>query len=59
MTGAPRPNHTVTARLHGGRYLVAILDPNTPAQHSPLRRRLRAETTGGNQEPKGPDTARE
>ncbi|MFD7855157.1 hypothetical protein ACFV6B_12850 [Streptomyces microflavus] len=45
--------HTVTARLPGGRYLVAILDPNTPAQHSPLRRHLHTEAT---QATEGPET---
>lgn len=58
MTGTPRTTHTVTARLPGGRYLVAILDPNTPAQHSPLRRHLRTEATQateGQQGPRGPE----
>lgn len=52
----PRTTHTVTARLPGGRYLVAILDPNTAVEHSPLRRHLGAEATqatDGRQGPKG------
>ncbi|MFF2864521.1 hypothetical protein ACFVSX_32155 [Streptomyces rubiginosohelvolus] len=51
--------HTVTVCLPGGRYLVAILDPNTTAERSPLRRHLRAEATQateGQQGPKGPGT---
>lgn len=52
----PGTNRTVTARLPGERYLVAILDPNTTAEHSPLRRRLRTEATERRQGPKGPGT---
>lgn len=54
----PGTNRTVTARLPGGRYLVAILDPNTTSQNSPLRRHLHIEATQatqGQQGPKGPD----
>ncbi|WP_097865799.1 hypothetical protein [Streptomyces sp. rh34] len=54
----PRTTRTVTARLPGGRYLVAILDPDTAAQHSPLRRHLRTEATQATerrQGPKGPE----
>lgn len=38
----PSPTRTlkVTARLTDGRLLIADLDPNTPTQHSPLRRAL-------------------
>lgn len=55
----PGTTHTVTARLPGGRYLVAILDPNTTVEHSPLRRHLRTEATQATerqQGPKGPET---
>lgn len=57
----PGTNRTVTARLPGGRYLVAILDPNTEAEHSPLRRHLRTEATQATerrQGPKGLETGR-
>ncbi|MCX4606827.1 hypothetical protein OG402_41100 [Streptomyces anulatus] len=56
MTGTHGATHTVTARLPGGRYLVAILDPNTEAEHSPLRRHLRTEAAERQQGPKGPET---
>lgn len=59
MTGTPSTTHTVAARLPGGRYLIAILDPNTTAEHSPLRRHLRTEATQATehqQGPKGPRT---
>lgn len=59
MTGTPSTTHTVAARLPGGRYLIAILDPNTTAEHSPLRRHLRTEAahaTEDQQGPKGPGT---
>jgi hypothetical protein len=34
------PPHTLTARLPDGRSLIALLDPTTPAHHSPLQRAL-------------------
>ncbi|MGW2863298.1 hypothetical protein [Streptomyces sp. NPDC001205] len=33
---------TVTGRLPDGRRIIADLDPDTDAEHSPLRRALRA-----------------
>lgn len=59
MTGTLGTTHTVTARLPGGRYLVAILDPNTASENSPLRRHLRTEATQATEDqqgPKGPRT---
>ncbi|WP_327335112.1 hypothetical protein [Streptomyces anulatus] len=56
MTETPGTTHTVTARLPGGRYLVAILDPNTEAEHSPLRRHLRTEATQATERQQGPET---
>lgn len=38
----PHPHTTVTARLPGGRLLIAHLSPDTPERHSPLQRALRA-----------------
>ncbi|WP_406516362.1 hypothetical protein OH809_45005 (plasmid) [Streptomyces sp. NBC_00873] len=45
------PPHTVTVRLPGGRFLIAILDPAVPDHRSPLRRHLRTETNS--EGPKG------
>lgn len=47
------PQHTVTARLPGGRFLIAYLDPTIPDHRSPLRRHLRAEINGDQQGLKG------
>ena len=41
-TTPPEQPTTVTARLPGGRLLIAHLDPHLPEPHSPLRRALRA-----------------
>ncbi|MFD4795870.1 hypothetical protein [Streptomyces anulatus] len=49
----PGTNRTVTARLPGGRYLVAILDPNTTSQNSPLRRHIRTEATQATERQQG------
>lgn len=48
--------NVVAALLPGGRLLIAILDPQVPDRHSPLRYHLRNEAPDGRQGPKGPES---